>query len=145
MPPAVTIVRPMMSQTCMFIAIASCSCWLPDSVVGFGSIECPRQAFFLAVVAGAFPEPWAPNPRRTVAAFQVARGVFSGDLIDHQILRRDDISLQAQDFGDMSDPARPIAKPCRLDDDINRGNDHFPKGPRRQREATHGYHGFEAA
>jgi hypothetical protein len=37
------------------------SCWLPDSIVEFGSIECPRQTFFLAVVAGSFPEPRAPS------------------------------------------------------------------------------------
>jgi hypothetical protein len=43
-------------------AIAFCSFWLPDSVIEFGSIERPRQAFFLAVVASPFPERGRPIP-----------------------------------------------------------------------------------
>jgi len=67
-----------------------------------------------------------PAPRTAAALFQssgaanqAAGGILSHDVIDHQILHCDDVTLEAQNLADMGDPARPVAKPCGLDDDID--------------------------
>src|SRR5208337_1951310 len=110
-------------------------------VFELGRIERPGQTCLFIIVAGPLPEPRPPYSSRAVAANQAARGILSHDVIDHQILHCDDVTLEAQNLADMGDPARPVAKPCGLDDDIDGRYDHFPDGPARESETAHGNHG----
>ena len=126
---------------CMFIAASlSASAALGD----FGGVERGGEPLFLAVVAGAVPELRPADAGRAVAADQLAVGVLAHHVVDEEVLGDDDVAFHADHLGDVGDAARAVAQARRLDDDVDRGADHLADGLRRQREAAHGDHRFDA-
>src|SRR5213075_424378 len=77
------------------------------------------QLAFLAEILGLVPECRA-QPRELVAADDAAGGILALDLVDEEVLQRDDVAFHADDLGHMRDLARAVAQARRLDDDVDR-------------------------
>ena len=74
---------------------------------------------------------------------QTAGGIFADDVIEEEILSDDHFAFHAEHFGDVCDPARTVAQAGRLDDHVDRRDDHVADCPGGQRKAAHGDHRFE--
>src|SRR3954453_14036093 len=83
-------------------------------------VEGGRELSFLAVVARALPEARAAHAGRAMAPDPTAVLVLAHDVVEHDVLRDDDVAFHPHDFGDVSDPARAVAEALRLDDDVDR-------------------------
>src|SRR5690606_6650761 len=98
------------------------------------------QASFLVVVAGAIPEMRLGDAGGQMAADQPAGGIFTLDVVTHQILGDDDIAFHADHLGHVGDTARAVAQAGSLDDDVNRAGNDFTYGLGRQGKSAHGDH-----
>src|SRR5689334_4001333 len=85
------------------------------TVVHLGAGQRVGETLGLAVVLGALPEAWAGNARRAMAANDLAMRILARDLVDDEVLQRDDIAFHAQHLGDVGDLARAVAQTGGLD------------------------------
>src|SRR5688500_14167936 len=85
------------------------------------------QLAFPAEILGLIPER-RPKTRELVPADNAAGGVFTLDLVNEQVLQRDDFAFHADDLGDMRDLARAVPQSRRLDDDVDRPGDLLAHG-----------------
>src|SRR5256714_6002526 len=125
---------------------ASAGSWLAPSglCLDFGGIQRSGKPLLLAVVARAFPEARPSDAGRAVAADDLAVGVLADHVVEEDVLGDDGVAFHAHHLGDVGDAARSVAQPRRLDDDVDRGADHFADGAGGQREAANGDHGLAA-
>ena len=68
--------------------------------------------------------------------------IFTLNVVEYDVLQRDDITFGTHDFGDMRDLARAIAQTRSLDHHIDGADDHFLDRLGGQVEAAHGDHAF---
>jgi hypothetical protein len=94
---------------------------------------------------GAIPEARTGDAGRAVPAHDLAVLVLAGDLVDEQVLGDDHVAFQADHLGDVGDAARAVAQAGRLDDDVDRADDHLLDGLRGQAVAAHGDHALDTA
>src|SRR5262249_38271041 len=80
---------------------------------------------------------------RAVLTHEVPVRVLPEDVVEEHVLRHDHFAFHAEHFGDVGYATRTVAQTRRLDDDVDRGGDHFADGARGQRVAAHGDHRFE--
>src|SRR5579885_876608 len=144
-PPEAAMASAISIKVCVLISIPGTPALYSLRSRKLGSVDGFCEPHFLAVVPRSFPKARPSDAGRAVAAFSASGCIFSSDLINHDVLGRYDISLEANDLCNVGNAARTITKPRRLDDDINRGNNHFTDGFRRQRESAHRDHRFETA
>ena len=110
----------------------------------FGGVERRGEPLLLAVIARAVPEPRPADAGRAVPADDVAVGVLADHVVEKEVLGDDGVAFHAHHLGDVGDAARAVAQAGGLDDDVDRGADHFADGARGQRKAAHRDHRFAA-
>src|SRR5690606_16915443 len=110
----------------------------------FHAVEHGGKAAILIIVAGALPEGGSSDAGRAMAAENAAGSVFPLDIVENEILGRDDVTFQPNHFRNVGDAAGTVAQACGLDDDIDRTDDDLAHGLLRQHIAAHGDHGFHA-
>src|SRR5690606_37402161 len=86
----------------------------------------------------------ASDAGRAMAAENASRSVLPLDIVENEILGRDDVTFQPNHFRNVGDAAGTVAQACGLDDDIDRTDDDLAHGLLRQHIAAHGDHGFHA-
>src|SRR5579875_1412980 len=142
-PPAAKAANSAASRTVMFMhnSVVLRSCLIPR----FAGVERFGEPFLFAEIACPFPEARTPDAGRTVLAANPARGVLAQDLVEHEVLSGDHVAFETHDLGYVGNATRAVAQPGRLDDDVDRRNEHLANGPDRQGESAHGDHRLEAA
>src|SRR4051812_34872676 len=128
MPPTAAVARKARARTCMFMAALACS----RCRYHFRSVERGGKAFFLAVIARAFPEFRTADAGRAVPADDLAVGVFADHVVEEYVLGDDGVAFHAHHLGDVGDAARAVAQARGLDDDVDRSADHLADGARGQ-------------
>ena len=71
--------------------------------------------------------------------------VLARDFVNEQILGRDDVSLHAEQFGDVGDASRPVTQTRGLNNDVNGRADHLLNDVVGQGEAAHDHHRYDTA
>src|SRR4030088_106473 len=110
----------------------------------FGGGERGSEALFLAIVTGAFPEARMSDARRAMPADHLAVLAFAQNVVNEEILGDRNVTLHAENLGDVRDTARAIAQALGLHNHIDRRADHLADGPGRQREAACPDHRLDA-
>src|SRR3984893_3570061 len=110
----------------------------------FGGVECCGPPFFFAVISSAIPEPRPADAGRAMPADDVSVGVLAEQVVEEQVLGNDGVAFHAHHLGDVGDAPGAVAQTRGLDDDVDRGADHFANRPRWQRESAHRDHRFAA-
>ena len=103
------------------------------------------QALIFIVVACLFIEIRPRDPGAPMSSVDPAVRIFTNQVIDKEILQRHDLAFDADHFGDVGDLARAVAHARGLNNDVNRGGDHFPDGLAWEIVAAHQDHAFQAA
>src|SRR5687767_7931702 len=97
-----------------------------------------RQFVVEPEIARAVPKCRARDSGADMAPFYASGFVLAFDLKHQEVLGDDDVAFAADDFGDVRDAARTVAKAFRLNDDVDRTDDHFADRLRGQVVAAHG-------
>src|SRR5215217_3604341 len=111
----------------------------------FRRVEGLGQLALQAVIAGAVPEAWPGDAGGAELAGDASLIVFAGHLVDEQVLGHDHVAFEADDLGDVGDPARTVAQASGLDDHVDGADDHLANGARGQAVAAHGDHALDTA
>src|SRR5215211_2329477 len=98
----------------------------------FSGIERRGKPLLFVVVARAIPETRPTDAGGAMPAQNVAVGVLAEQIVDEKILGDNGVAFHAHHLGDVSDAAGTVAEPGGLDDDVDRGADHFPDRARGQ-------------
>src|SRR6266852_1521449 len=102
------------------------------------------EALFLAIVTGAFPEARMSDARRAMPADNLAVLTFAQNVVNEEILGNRNVTLQAENLGDVRDTARTVTQALSLHNHIDRRADHLADGPGRQRETVCHDHRLDA-
>src|SRR6187399_1065072 len=114
-------------------------CMLMDSsrILGdFGGVERGRKPLLFAEISRPLPEPRASDSGRAVPPDDLAVRVFADHVVQEYVLGDDGVAFHAHHLGNVGDAARAVAQARGLDDDVDRGTDHFADSSRGQREAA---------
>ena len=115
------------------------------TLASIGCGERRREPLKIAIFVDALSEARLADVDHPMPTAQLSLRVLSCDFVDEQILGRDDVSLHAEQFGDVSDPSSSVAQTCGLNNDVNGRADHLSNYVMRKVEAAHDHHRFDPA
>ena len=76
---------------------------------------------------------------------QISLCVLSRDFVNKEILGCDDLSLHADQLGDVGNPSRSVSQARGLNNDVNSRADHLLNDVVRKVEAAHDHHRYDSA